>query len=67
MVINSRTGRIDGAQDNGERFYAYAPEGSGDELLPALRQAGVTITAKPANENQSPFWQIFISCSRCCC
>jgi cell division protease FtsH len=60
VVINSRTGRIDGALANGERFFVYAPEGASD-LVPSLRDAGVTITAKPANESPSPIWQIFVS------
>jgi cell division protease FtsH len=61
VVINSRSGRIDGALDSGERFYAYAPEGTLPVIVPAMTDAGVTISAKPANESPSPIWQIFVS------
>jgi cell division protease FtsH len=61
VEINSRSGRIKGwMKANNEQFYAFAPAGASD-LVPSLRDAGVTITATPANESPSPIWQIFVS------
>jgi cell division protease FtsH len=60
VEIDDRTGRITGVLTNNERFYAYAPENAPD-LVPALRDAGVSINVKPASEGASTIWQIFIS------
>ena len=60
VEIDSRRDRIDGTRVSGEPFYAYAPEGTPD-LVPTLRDAGVTITAIPPNQGGTALWQILIS------
>src|SRR5215468_11574398 len=41
VLINSRSGRIDGALDSNEHFYTYAPEGTLQNLVTAMTDAGV--------------------------
>ena len=55
---------ITGSLTSGGSFQTYAPPDS--NVVPTLREHGVTISALPSSDDSPTIWSILISGSRCC-